>query len=187
MKTIILSSVLLLFGFQGYPVIAAEKKSSTKPRFENDQLIVRLLARSPDQIAAFYEARGFPSDMIKALKKECFITVGIKNKSSDILWLDLSHWSFSSHGKPVKRFHRNEWKHTWQSMNVPMPSQSTFRWTLLPELLDFRPDEREGGNIILERTGKPFNLTAYFMNGHRTQGKKISVEIDNIKCAEDKQ
>lgn len=49
--------------------------------------------------------------------------------------------------------------------------QPTFRWTLLPENLDFQPDEREGGNIMLPRTRDPL----------------LRLKFDNLYCAEDPQ
>jgi len=36
-------------------------------------------------------------------------------------------------------------------MNIPLASQSTFRWMLLPETLSFYAHEREGGNIVLKK------------------------------------
>ena len=102
---------------------------------------VRLLPRSPEQIAAFYEARGFPKPAIAALKKQCFITVGIRNKSKSIVWLDMSTWRFESANGPVTRLDRNYWKSYWKSLPLEQRFQSTFRWTLIPESLDFRPDE----------------------------------------------
>jgi hypothetical protein len=67
-----------------------------------------------------------------------------------------------------------------------MPYQSTFRWTLLPAKLDFQADEREGGNITLSRTDKPFSLHATFATGKDKQGPRIDVQMKDLRCAEDK-
>jgi hypothetical protein len=72
-------------------------------------------------------------------------------------------------------------------MAAPLPSQSTFRWTLLPEALDFRPDESEGGNITLERTAESFALEARFAVGADRTGGDIEVRLDGLHCAEDPQ
>lgn len=186
MKRILVNCFLALFYCMATVASAASDKSDNRHHFENKQLVIRITARSPDQIAAFYEARGFPGNMIARLKNECFMTVGIKNKTRDILWLDLAQWQFSSAGKAVKRYHRNEWTSVWHSLEVPLASQSTFRWTLLPELLDFRPDEREGGNIILERQNGAYTLTARFMSGEDKRGKPVDAIIENIHCAKDR-
>ena len=149
------------------------------------ELELRLLPRSPDQIISFYEARGFPEEMRDILRKQCFITVGMSNHSNKKLWHDLDSWEFHQDGKPIKRYHRNEWKERWRKMDIPMSKQSTFRWTLLPETLDYLPGEHEGGNVILPFTDGYFSLKATFKTGDDKQGKTITIMTDKLYCAED--
>lgn len=183
-----LTVILLLVALpSGDCLLAAEPTASKRLRFENASVRVSMMPRSPEQMAAFYEARKFPPDMINRLKNECFVTVGIHNKTSDILWLELENWAFSASDNPVKRYHRNEWPDVWKSLAVPMASQSTFRWTLLPESLDFRPDEREGGNIILQRTDKAIRVSARFRTGADKSGIPVDIQLDNLVCAGDTQ
>jgi len=151
------------------------------------ELEVKFIPRTPNQMASFYEARGFPRAMRDVLKNQCFITVGILNKSKTKIWLDLSNWQFSAGDKPLKREHRDYWKKRWQAMGMPLNKQSTFRWTLIPETLDYLPDEHEGGNIVLPFTDKPISLTATFATGDNKQGKKITISTDKLFCAEDAQ
>lgn len=166
-------------------VAAADKPIS--PSFENAHVKVHLLPRTPNQMAAFYEARGFPKNMVETLKGYCFITVGIRNKSRDILWLDLDNWRFVTADGDVERMHRQRLKDLWQAMAVPQAAQSTFRWTLLPEELDFRPEEGEGGNVVLKRIEGPFSLVASFATGEDKQGRVVDVRIDGIRCAKDEE
>ncbi len=141
--------------------------------------------RTPNQMASFYEARGFPKEMRDVLKQQCFITVGILNTSNTKIWLDLSDWKFSVAGKALKREDRDYWKKRWQDMAMPLNKQSTFRWTLIPETLDYLPGEHEGGNIILPFTDKHVSVTATFATGENKQGKKITISTDKLFCAED--
>jgi len=67
---------------------------------KTSELEIKFIARTPNQMASFYEARGFPKAMRDILKKQCFITVGIDNKSDKKIWLDLADWHFSAAGKP---------------------------------------------------------------------------------------
>ena len=143
--------------------------------------------RTANQMGSFYEARGFPKEMRDLLKQQCFITVGILNTSNTKIWLDLSNWKFSAAGKPINRDHRDVWKKRWQDMGIPLSKQSTFRWTLIPETLDYLPDEHEGGNIVLPFTDQPISLTATFVMGENRQGKKITIHTDKLFCAEDPQ
>lgn len=141
------------------------------------------MPRPPQQIAAFYEARGFSKPMIEKLKQQCFITVWVHNKSSHVIWLELPQWRFSNTNGVVERRDRHYWKAVWNKMQIPLAHQSTFRWTLLPETLDFQPDEREGGNIILPRDYRPIHIQATFPTQTDKFGTPITVSFNNIQCA----
>ncbi|MEJ2143312.1 MAG: hypothetical protein P8Y24_13350 [Gammaproteobacteria bacterium] len=160
--------------------------ADTRATFENEQIKVRVTTNAPQPISAFYEGRGFQKNMINVLKQQCFVSVFIRNKSDDFIWLDLSQWQFHHVDGKIKRLDRHYWKERWKQMNIPMAHQSTFRWTLLPEELDFYPKEKEGGNIILPRSGKPFNIMARFDTGKNRSGKPILVRFENITCKVDK-
>lgn len=153
--------------------------------FNSPQLRITLTPRSAEQMAGFYEARGFSRDMIEVLHNTCYITVGIENKSTDILWLDLAQWRFTDSEGAITRLDRDYWHALWTKQDIPLAHQSTFRWTLLPEQLDFRPAEREGGNITLPRHKRPMRITAQFAGGADRSGKAIEVHFDNVLCAED--
>ena len=152
---------------------------------QTPELELELTPRTPNQMGSFYEARGFPGNMLNIIRQQCYITVGITNLSNQRIWLDLSSWEFSADGKIIKREHRDYWKKRWQAMDIPLSKQSTFRWTLLPETLDYLPGEREGGNVLLPFTRKPISLTATFATGDNKQGKKITITTDKLFCAED--
>ena len=148
-------------------------------------MLLEITPRTPDQMGSFYEARGFPKPMLEILKKQCFISVGITNKTQDTIWMNLSDWEFTSQGKIINREHRDHWKQRWQKMNMPLNKQSTFRWTLIPESLDYLPGEREGGNIILPFTKGYFNFKAKFATGKNKKGKTLTLSTDKLFCAED--
>lgn len=149
------------------------------------EMEVDFTPRTANQMMSFYEARGFPKAMINVLKKQCFITIGIHNTSNKKIWLDMSHWKFTAGGKPIKREHRDYWKQRWQSMGIPLSKQSTFRWTLIPETLDYLPGEHEGGNVLLPFSDKPISITATFASGENKQGETIVISTDKLFCAED--
>lgn len=152
---------------------------------DNEKFRIRLIPRTPDQIASFYEGRGFPKDAIAYIRTRCFITVGIRNKSREPVWLELANWRFISKSGEFSRFDRRYWRQHWQQLGLALRFQSTFRWTLLPEILDFRFDEREGGNIVLPRGHGPFTITASFATGKHKRGGLIKVTFKNVRCAGD--
>jgi hypothetical protein len=158
--------------------------------YENALIHLRLIARTTEQMAAFFEARGFPMAMIKTLEQYCFFTTVISNKSQKILWLDLPKWQFFYHTggadeQQVARLPRQQWPQRWVQLAVPMSAQSTFRWTLLPEQLDFQPGETEGGNVIVAKTKALFSLRAPFvLNNSVTaeQEQRLVAQIDGLRC-----
>jgi len=164
---------------------AAGVAASQPIAISTEQIEIQLAPRTPDQLMSFYEARGFPSEMIDILSRQCFVTVRIHNKSEDKIWHDLANWQFSHNGKPLKREHRNYWLDKWHAMNMPQASISTFRWTLIPETLDYLPDEEEGGNIILPRVKGPISVKASFVTGDDKRGPVLNIEYDELYCAED--
>lgn len=164
---------------------AMETLTAKGKRFENKHFRMRLVTRTPNQIAAFYEARGFPEFAITEVRKVCFITVGLGNKSNQKLYHDLSQWRFSDKNGPVKRTLRQDWKTRWKELGLKKRFQSTFRWTLMPEKLDFYPQEGEGGNLIFPRTGHPITITARIRTGKLDNQTIYEVVFKDVKCTED--
>jgi hypothetical protein len=169
-------------------VAAAAATAASQPGvISTEDIELQFAPRTPNQLMSFYEARGFPSAMTDILSRQCFVTVRIHNKSKTRIWHDLDRWRFFHNGRPLQREHRNYWLDKWRAMDMPLASISTFRWTLLPEALDYLPDEEEGGNIILPRVDGPISLTASFATGDDKQGKVITIEYSDLYCAEDKE
>lgn len=159
--------------------------ASATHEFDDGQLWLRLTARAPQQIAAFYIGRKFPTNMVDVARNQCFLTVVIRNHSDKIIWLDLARWRFIDRDADISRLDRAWWQQQWRRLKAPMASQSTFRWTLLPASLDFHPGETEGGNLTLPRTGRRFSIEALFPTDANRSGKPIRVRFDGLRCAED--
>ncbi|MDX1812492.1 MAG: hypothetical protein R3240_11125, partial [Gammaproteobacteria bacterium] len=67
---------------------AAEEKPK-KNRFEDNEIFMRLVLRTPEQLTAFYQGREFKPEAIKKILETCYITPIVKNKKFDVLWLEL--------------------------------------------------------------------------------------------------
>lgn len=179
-KTIYTSVLLLLFS----GVCHAADTNPVRPEIDNKDFTLRLAPRTPNQMAAFYEARGFPKFAVDEIKQTCFITVGLRNNSNTIVWFDLSNWHFTTAKGPLQRILREDWKKRWNELGLDERFQSTFRWTLAPEQLDFRPNEREGGNLTLPRTDDPITITGSITVG-KHRNRQYDVKFENIHCAQD--
>jgi hypothetical protein len=155
------------------------------PWVDNDQLFMLLRLHTPEQMAAFYEARGFTPAAIEHIRQTCFITVHIDNKSDTVLWLETANWRIRADGKPVTRLGRDYWNGVWEDIGLPQASRSTFGWTRLPEVRDLQPTEPVGGNIVLPRDGRTFTIEADFLTGQDKRQGMVSVTFENLQCPGD--
>ena len=166
----------------------SEKKE--QPRYEDDEIFMRIVLRTPEQLTAFYAGREFKQEAIDEILKTCYVTPIIKNKKLNALWLELDNWEFfieskdrdNGDNKPIKRIKRDYWKAIWQKVSLPQAHQSTFGWTLMPEVRDLRFDESVGGSVVLPMQSKPFTIKANFRTGLNKQGKTRTVILKNISC-----
>jgi len=170
--------ILLLISLQ---VMAAPQRRVV----ENPNIKMVVIPRTAEQMAAFYEGREFPSKATDATRDACFFTIGIHNKTKNILWLNTANWSITTKTGSIPLLSREHWAQRWKKLNLQQRFQSTFRWTLLPNMLDFQVDEHEGGNITLPRTKLPFTLTAHFATHRDKSGEPINISFKDLRCAEE--
>ncbi len=157
--------------------------ATAQPAYSGPGIEMRAEPRTPEQISAFYEARGFPRAAIEALSAACFITVGIQNRREDIVWLEPARWElFDAVGQPVERLPRAWWEARFVKLGVSPANRATFGWTQLPEVRDLRPAEPVGGNVTLVPVRGTFTLVARFATGSDRQGPEIVVRFDKLTC-----
>jgi hypothetical protein len=152
-----------------------------------DALRFSVSVRQPEQLAAFYSARGFPPEAVAAITRVCFVTVGIVNESQDVVWVVPSEWRFESDdGRKLTRVTREDWERLWQTIDLAPGRRATFGWTLLPEARDLQPSEPVGGNVTLlppsASTARPFRLTARLRTGAHGEGEPIVIERQGLVC-----
>ena len=164
---------------------ALSRADTASPSVESDGLYMFVRLSTPDQVAAFYEARGFPAGAIERLRRSCFVMAHIENRGEKVIWLELKNWHFLSGGKEIHRLDRNDWDRVWDDIGMPQASRSTFGWTQLPETRDLQPGEPVGGNVTLPPTRGPFSLQADFFTGVDRRAGMIRVRFENLRCATD--
>ncbi|MBT8121894.1 MAG: hypothetical protein KJO10_05125 [Gammaproteobacteria bacterium] len=152
------------------------------PFIERPDLLIVLRQHAPEQIAAFYEARGFPAAAIERIKATCFVTVHIKNRGDDVIWLDLAEWAFTRKDKPLERLDRSYWDNQWDSIKLRQASRSTFGWTQLPDVRDLQPDEPVGGNLVFPGNTDRFDMKLKLPTGVDRQGEPIMLEFRDVEC-----
>ena len=140
--------------------------------------------RTPDQLTAFYIGRGFNQAAIDQILETCFVTPVVHNKTFDVLWLDLDDWRFErADGTAIPRLGRDYWPARWAEAKLPQAQQSTFGWTLLPEVRDLRRDEGAGGSVAIPKQDGPFTLSMHFHTGADRQGPVKTVIFEDLRCS----
>lgn len=152
------------------------------PYVENAHFLMVLIPRTPEQMAAFYEARGFPPAAIDRIRATCFVTVHVENRGERVLWLEPDSWRIAAGGTPVQRLDRDYWTAHWNTIDLPQANRSTFGWTQLPAQRDLQPGEPVGGNIVLPGTTGQFDLQARFATGADRRGDPLEVRFENVAC-----
>ena len=153
--------------------------------YEDQDVYIRLVLRTPSQLTAFYLARGFDRASIDRILATCYVTPIIHNKTIDVLWLELDNWEFSRNGETFARIKRDYWTEQWQQTGLPQAHQSTFGWTLMPEVRDLRLDESVGGSIVIPRQSQTFTMTANFRTGADKKGRLKTVVFQDVPCVTD--
>lgn len=149
----------------------------------SDGLQVRVLQHTPIQMAAFYEARGFPAGAIDELDKACFITISLLNLRQDIVWLETRYWVMRDKaGKTIPLLDKIYWDERWQRNGVPAGARTAFRWTQLPASRDLRPEEPVGGNITFIPRNGPFSLAMRFSLGAGKDRGKVKIRLAGLRC-----
>ncbi len=153
--------------------------------YEDDAVFIRIVQRSPEQLAAFYLGREFNKASIEQILSTYFITPIIHNKAFDVLWLQLDHWQFSRGKKQIPRLKRDYWLEKWTKSGLPQAQRSTFGWTLMPEVRDLRVDESVGGSVVIPWQNRPFTLSMNFHTGADKQGPNETIVFQEIECVTD--
>jgi hypothetical protein len=164
------------------PPASTPVQQPSSPRYEDEQLKIRIVMRTPDQLRAFYIGRGFNQAAIDRILETCFITPVIHNKTVDVLWLELDEWQFSRGDKIIPRIGRDYWPQQWRETGLSQAHQSTFGWTLMPEVRDLRLDEGVGGSVVIPMQTGPFRLTMKFHTGADKQGPVKTVVFEDLQC-----
>jgi len=160
-------------------------ETPAEPYVAADGIAMYVRLYTPDQMAAFYEARGFPRGAIERLRQSCFVMAHIENRGERVIWLELKNWRFLSGKGEIRRLDRNYWDSVWNDIGLPQASRATFGWTQLPDERDLQPGEPAGGNVILPATDETFTLQADFLTGKDKRSGMINVRFENLRCARD--
>lgn len=148
-------------------------------------VVIHVRTRTPEQIVAFYEARGFPPAAQQVLANHCFIGVSVRNQSGRVVWLEPGTWKIVAKTTGTGRvspLSEQYWHHQWDRIALPSAQRSTFKWTRLPGMRDLRPNEPVGGNLAIPRIEGKFSLDMTFVTGANRNGSILRTQFTNLQC-----
>jgi hypothetical protein len=135
-------------------------------------------------MAAFYIGRRFPPEVINETRKLCFVTVGIRNRTREVIWLEPERWRFVNASGDVRRLSREEWRKRLDAIGAPPAVRTTLTWTQLPDERDLQPNENVGANAAIPPLKGEFVLEARFATGTDRQGPELVVKMPGLSCPE---
>lgn len=176
------AGVMSLLGSQPLPLWSDD---GTDLRKTVAGVVIRVRTRTPEQIAAFYEARGFSSAARQVLANHCFIGVSIQNRSGRVVWLEPGKWKIdakASGNRLVSPLSEEYWRHQWDRVLLSPAQRATFKWTQLPRARDLQPQEPVGGNLTLQRISGKFSLEMTFDTGNNRKGEILRTQFTDLRC-----
>jgi len=152
---------------------------------END-ISVRLVQRLPDQSRAYFAARGFVGEEVKAIAQHCFFQTVVKNTSSEdhdvVIKYNLNDWRIRHKKHYYQLKNREQWKMIWLRHKTAMAPSIAFNWSLLPSQQTLKAQDYNWGMTVLEVPhGAVFELELKWARN----GKLHTALLTNLKCARD--
>jgi hypothetical protein len=133
-------------------------------------------------MAAFYLGRRFPPGVVAETRKLCFITVGIRNRTQEVVWLEPERWRFFNATGEYRRVSREEWRKRLDTIGAPPAVRTTLTWTQLPDERDLQPNENVGANAAIPPIPGEFTLEARFATGTDRKGPELVLTIPGLNC-----
>lgn len=128
---------------------------------EGQGVFLRLTQILPDQLRAFYEARGFHPEAVERIAGACVFQTELRNTGGAPISVDLAAWRLVVNGTPRPLTPKADWLKEWTARGVAPAARLAYRWATFPERQTFQPGDWNMGMLV---TGLPpgarFDLVA---------------------------
>jgi hypothetical protein len=143
---------------------------------------VSLTQLLPDQVRAFYVARGFDLDDADVFAEACvYMTVLRNDTAPGELDFRLSDWEVEHKGETRALPPLDDWLAQWEARGVPDSARLAFRWAQFPAEQSYAPGEWNQGMLA---TGLPpgsrFDLIARWTIADQTYEGRL----DDVRCTD---
>lgn len=153
-------------------------------RWGSEGLGIQLTQLQPDQIRAFYLARGLSRTAVEQLAKTCFFQMEVRNSRSQgtpPIHLPLSAWRLVEPTGSRTVLLVTDWLQKWGETTVSGPARIAFRWALFPARQTFHAGDRNWGMLSTGlETGSVFDLDVLWQSGEEQR----TVRMQRLRCAD---
>ncbi len=141
---------------------------------------LKATALQREQVAAFYQARGFAPAAIADYAAACVFSLELHNGGRQPLRLRLADLRAQSPSGTVRFRQPQAWQAEWDRLGVAEPARIAFRWAQFQAGQEFAPGDWIMGMAALERRiDAPFRLVLQFSDRKRSH----EIAIDHVRCA----
>ncbi len=148
-------------------------------RQEAQGLFLRLTQILPDQLRAFYEARGFDPAAVERIARACVFQTELRNTGGTPLEVDLADWRLVTDRGTRPLRSKDSWLKEWEARGVPPPARLAFRWATFPAHQVFQPGDWNMGMLITDQPpGSRFDLEVRWRRG----GKAQALVLEAVRC-----
>jgi len=151
--------------------------------WRHEGLSIRLTQLQPDQVRAFFIARGIERTAVERLAATCLFQMELYNDGAHptgAAQVPLAQWLLKSDTVERNPMLVNDWLREWKGTPITKSAQIAFRWALFPAEQIFHAGDRNWGMLSTGLdVGAEFDLDLKWRWG----GEPRSSRIDNIRCA----
>lgn len=145
---------------------------------------VSLTQLLPDQVRAFYVARGFALADAEVFATACVFMTVLRNEDvPGELSFRLADWTLRQDGRDVPLPSLEDWMSQWAAREVPEAARLAFRWAQFPPDQTYAPGEWNQGMLATGlKPGSRFDLIVRWTVADQTHEERL----DNVRCSDAK-
>ncbi len=143
-------------------------------------MALKATALQREQVAAFYQARGFAPAAIADYAAACVFSLELHNGGRQPLRLRLADLRAQSPSGTVRFRQPQAWQAEWDRLGVAEPARIAFRWAQFQAGQEFAPgDWIMGMAALARRPDGAFRLTIPYT----IEKRKHEITLDQLACA----
>ncbi len=151
--------------------------------WRHEGLSIRLTQLQPNQVRAFFLARGIDRAAVERLAATCLFQMELYNEGANSVGpvrVPLAHWTLKSRSVQRALMSAKDWMKRWEDIAIAKPARIAFRWALFPAEQTFHAGDRNWGMLSTGlENGVEFDLELKWLRS----GELRTSRINKMRCA----